>query len=177
MLRIFWFSSFWKQVKFVTFDEEWFCLQTFETDDIFLPIIYESRIIWIYCREQRVTGISVYILLGVSVPLASVLKYVPFPVLYGVFMHMGVITLTELQFIDRLIKIVLPCRKQPDYAFLRHVPVWKVRNLKEINLSWYVYKGSFIHCYPTTCFGGSLYIKENTSSVPFPSHGQSDLTK
>jgi len=99
-----------------------------------LKITSESNTETVGVREQRITGLSVYILIGLSVQLAPVLQYIPKPVLYGVFMHMGVITLTELQLIDRLIKIVLPCKKQPDYGFLRHVPVMKVHLFTVIQL-------------------------------------------
>merc|ERR1719153_2238933 len=53
-------------------------------------------------REQRVTGICVFLLTGLSVKLAPILKYIPMPVLYGVLMYMGVNTLNGMQFIDRL---------------------------------------------------------------------------
>ena len=44
-------------------------------------------------REQRVTGICVFLLTGLSVKLAPILKFIPMPVLYGVLMYMGVNTL------------------------------------------------------------------------------------
>ena len=38
-------------------------------------------------REQRVTGVMVFILAGLSVKLAPILKYIPMPVLYGVLVN------------------------------------------------------------------------------------------
>ncbi|NXO79371.1 S4A4 protein, partial [Sitta europaea] len=48
-------------------------------------------------REQRLTGLAVFILMGVSVFMAPVLKHIPMPVLYGVFLHMGVMALNSIQ--------------------------------------------------------------------------------
>jgi len=77
-------------------------------------------------REQRVTGICVFLLTGLSVKLAPVLKFIPMPVLYGVLMYMGVNTLNGMQFIDRLALMLMPGKHQPDYIYLRHVPIKKV---------------------------------------------------
>ena len=77
-------------------------------------------------REQRVTGTCVFILTGLSVKLAPILKFIPMPVLYGVLMYMGVNTLNGMQFIDRLFLMLMPAKHQPDYLYLRHVPLFKV---------------------------------------------------
>ena len=77
-------------------------------------------------REQRVTGICVFLLTGLSVKLAPILKFIPMPVLYGVLMYMGVNTLKGMQFIDRLFLVFMPVKHQPDYLYLRHVPLKKV---------------------------------------------------
>ncbi|XP_068130992.1 electrogenic sodium bicarbonate cotransporter 4 isoform X2 [Hyperolius riggenbachi] len=77
-------------------------------------------------REQRVTGIVVFILTGISVFLAPVLKYIPMPVLYGIFLYMGVASLNGIQFWDRCKLFLMPAKHQPDYAYLRHVPLRRV---------------------------------------------------
>ncbi|XP_030057657.1 electrogenic sodium bicarbonate cotransporter 4 isoform X1 [Microcaecilia unicolor] len=77
-------------------------------------------------REQRVTGTAVFILTGISVFLAPVLKYIPMPVLYGVFLYMGVASLNGIQFWDRCKLFLMPAKHQPDYAYLRHVPLRRV---------------------------------------------------
>ncbi|XP_056117429.1 electrogenic sodium bicarbonate cotransporter 4 isoform X9 [Rhinichthys klamathensis goyatoka] len=77
-------------------------------------------------REQRFTGILVFVLTGVSVFLAPVLQYIPMPVLYGVFLYMGVASLHGIQFWDRMKLYLMPAKHQPDFAFLRHVPLRRV---------------------------------------------------
>uniref|UniRef100_A0A674NVL3 Anion exchange protein n=1 Tax=Takifugu rubripes TaxID=31033 RepID=A0A674NVL3_TAKRU len=73
-------------------------------------------------REQRVTGIFVFILTGLSVFMAPILKFIPMPVLYGVFLYMGVASLNGVQFMDRLKLLLMPAKHQPDLIYLRHVP-------------------------------------------------------
>ncbi|PWA26799.1 hypothetical protein CCH79_00001127 [Gambusia affinis] len=73
-------------------------------------------------REQRVTGIFVFLLTGLSVFMAPILKFIPMPVLYGVFLYMGVASLNGVQFMDRLLLLLMPAKHQPDLIYLRHVP-------------------------------------------------------
>nr|XP_057926058.1 electrogenic sodium bicarbonate cotransporter 4 isoform X3 [Doryrhamphus excisus] len=77
-------------------------------------------------REQRVTGILVFALTGVSIFLAPVLKFIPMPVLYGVFLYMGVASLGGIQFWDRIKLYMMPSKHQPDLTYLRHVPLRRV---------------------------------------------------
>ncbi|XP_071339997.1 solute carrier family 4 member 4a isoform X4 [Trachinotus anak] len=77
-------------------------------------------------REQRVTGVFVFILTGLSVFMSPILKFIPMPVLYGVFLYMGVASLNGVQFMDRLKLLLMPAKHQPDLVYLRHVPLRKV---------------------------------------------------
>ncbi|KAF7199606.1 solute carrier family 4 member 5 [Nothobranchius furzeri] len=77
-------------------------------------------------REQRITGILVFVLTGVSIFLAPILKFIPMPVLYGVFLYMGVASLSGIQFWDRIKLYLMPSKHQPDFAYLRHVPLRRV---------------------------------------------------
>uniref|UniRef100_A0A4W5PD92 Anion exchange protein n=1 Tax=Hucho hucho TaxID=62062 RepID=A0A4W5PD92_9TELE len=77
-------------------------------------------------REQRLTGILVFVLTGVSIFLAPVLQFIPMPVLYGVFLYMGVASLSGIQFWERIKLYMMPSKYQPDFPFLRHVPLRRV---------------------------------------------------
>ncbi|XP_074421092.1 electroneutral sodium bicarbonate exchanger 1 isoform X3 [Larus michahellis] len=85
-------------------------------------------------REQRVTGLMIFVLMGCSVFLTSVLKFIPMPVLYGVFLYMGVSSLKGIQFFDRLKLFWMPAKHQPDFIYLRHVPLRKVHFFTMIQL-------------------------------------------
>ncbi|NXU26011.1 S4A4 protein, partial [Thalassarche chlororhynchos] len=85
-------------------------------------------------REQRLTGLAVFVLTGVSVFMAPVLKHIPMPVLYGVFLHMGVAALNSIQLTNRVRLLLMPAKHQPDLAYLRHVPLRRVHLFTVIQL-------------------------------------------
>lgn len=72
-------------------------------------------------REQRVTHICIFLMIGFSVFLTPILLNIPMPVLYGVFLYMGAASLKGLQLFDRILIIFMPVKYQPDYMFLRQV--------------------------------------------------------
>ncbi|XP_005744219.1 sodium bicarbonate cotransporter 3-like isoform X3 [Pundamilia nyererei] len=86
-------------------------------------------------REQRVTGFMIFFLMGCSVFMTSVLKFIPMPVLYGVFLYMGVSSLKGIQLFDRIKLFGMPAKHQPDLIYLRYVPLWKVHVFTVVQLS------------------------------------------
>ena len=54
------------------------------------------------------------------------LQLIPMPVLYGVFLYMGVSSLKGMQLVNRILIIFMPIKYQPDYIFLRHVRTRRV---------------------------------------------------
>ncbi|XP_023587975.1 sodium bicarbonate cotransporter 3 [Trichechus manatus latirostris] len=104
-------------------------------------------------REQRVTGLIIFILMGLSVFMTSVLKFIPMPVLYGVFLYMGVSSLKGIQFFDRIKLFGMPAKHQPDLIYLRYVPLWKVHIFTVIQL---------------TCLVLLWVIKASSAAVVFP---------
>ncbi|XP_042368819.1 sodium-driven chloride bicarbonate exchanger-like isoform X2 [Plectropomus leopardus] len=86
-------------------------------------------------REQRFTGLMIFTLMGCSVFMTSVLKFIPMPVLYGVFLYMGASSLRGIQFFDRLRLFGMPAKHQPDFIYLRHVPLRKVHLFTIVQLS------------------------------------------
>ncbi|XP_033761827.1 sodium bicarbonate cotransporter 3-like isoform X1 [Pecten maximus] len=77
-------------------------------------------------REQRVTALFIGILSGLAVLITPVLKMIPMPVLYGVFLYMGFSALRGMQFVDRLFLFFQPVKYQPDLPYIRHVPLWRI---------------------------------------------------
>lgn len=77
-------------------------------------------------REQRVTSLAIAILTGASVLMTPVLALLPMPVLYGVFLFMGVMSLRGLQFFDRILLLFMPTKYQPNYTFLKFVQLSRV---------------------------------------------------
>uniref|UniRef100_A0A8D3BDM0 Anion exchange protein n=1 Tax=Scophthalmus maximus TaxID=52904 RepID=A0A8D3BDM0_SCOMX len=104
-------------------------------------------------REQRVTGFMIFVLMGCSVFMTSVLKFIPMPVLYGVFLYMGVSSLKGIQFFDRIKLFGMPAKHQPDLIYLRYVPLWKVHVFTLVQL---------------TCLVLLWVIKATAAAVVFP---------
>ncbi|KAH8281565.1 hypothetical protein KR054_001591, partial [Drosophila jambulina] len=86
-------------------------------------------------REQRVTHIMIFLTIGGSVLLTPLLGHIPMPVLFGVFLYMGVASLKGLQFFDRILIMFMPAKYQPDYMFLRQVPIKRVHLFTMIQLA------------------------------------------
>ncbi|XP_045142515.1 electrogenic sodium bicarbonate cotransporter 4 [Echinops telfairi] len=80
-------------------------------------------------------------------------QYIPMPVLYGVFLYMGVASLNGIQFWDRCKLFLMPAKHQPDYAFLRHVP------LRRIHLFTLV---------QTLCLAVLWVLKSTVAAIIFP---------
>ncbi|XP_063308264.1 sodium bicarbonate cotransporter 3 isoform X2 [Pelobates fuscus] len=104
-------------------------------------------------REQRVTGLLIFVLMGLSVFMTSVLKFIPMPVLYGVFLYMGASSLKGIQLFDRIKLFAMPAKHQPDLIYLRYVPLWKVHVFTVIQL---------------TCLVVLWVIKHSDAAVVFP---------
>ncbi|GFR70986.1 anion exchange protein, partial [Elysia marginata] len=51
---------------------------------------------------------------------------IPLPVLYGVFLFMGVRALDGMQLVDRVLLYLVSPKYQPDYPYLRHVQLTRV---------------------------------------------------
>lgn len=77
-------------------------------------------------REQRVTGIVTFLIIGLSVLATNVLGKIPMPVLYGVFLYMGISALGGIQLFDRTLLLFMPMKYQPDTIYIRHVPIRKI---------------------------------------------------
>jgi len=84
--------------------------------------------------EQRITGLLIFLLIGLSVFFTPILGAIPLPVLYGVFIYMGISSLRGNQFFDRILLFFMPAKFQPDYTFLRHVKLAKVHLFTIIQL-------------------------------------------
>lgn len=76
------------------------------------------------------------------------------PVLYGVFLYMGTAPLSEMHFFDRLRIVFMPAKYQPDFNYLRKVPLKRVHMYTAIQL---------------VCFAVLWVVKTNeTISISFP---------
>ena len=89
-------------------------------------------------REQRVTHVIIFILVGLSAFMAPLLSKIPMPVLYGVFLYMGINSLDGLQMFDRLLLFFMPKKYQPDHPYLRQVPTHRVHLFTAIQVGCFI---------------------------------------
>ena len=94
-------------------------------------------------RDQRVTFLVVSIMLGVSIVLAPVLKQVPFAVLFGVFLYMGVSGMNGIQWWDRVLLCLMPIKHHPSVTYVKRVRTWRmviftVLQALGLGLLWYI---------------------------------------
>ena len=85
-------------------------------------------------REQRVTPVLIGLAIGLSTLITPILGLIPKPVLFGVFLFMGVQSLKGLQFFERILLLFIPHKHQPDYVFLKYVPLMRVHMFTLIQL-------------------------------------------
>ncbi|XP_059915120.1 anion exchange protein 2a isoform X1 [Gadus macrocephalus] len=72
-------------------------------------------------KEQRVTGFLVAVLVGLSIVMGEVLRQIPLPVLFGIFLYMGVMSLNGIQLTDRLLLLMMPAKYHPDLSYVTKV--------------------------------------------------------
>ncbi len=101
------------------------------------------------------TAILIAVAIGLSTFITPALALIPMPVLFGVFLFMGVSSLKGLQFFDRFLDknanfraqlslvfsslrlrlLFIPHKYQPDYVFLKYVPISRVHLFTFFQLS------------------------------------------
>ncbi|XP_022102508.1 anion exchange protein 3-like isoform X3 [Acanthaster planci] len=79
-----------------------------------------------HIKDQRMTNFAVSLLIGLTHFLAPVLREVPIAVLYGVFLYLGLSSLSGIQVIERIKILFMPSKHHPDKKFVRMVKAWKM---------------------------------------------------
>ncbi|XP_044130974.1 band 3 anion transport protein isoform X1 [Bufo gargarizans] len=76
--------------------------------------------------EQRVSGLLVAVLVGVSILMEPVLSLIPLAVLFGIFLYMGVTSLNGIQFFDRILLTLKPPKYHPSEPYVTRVKTWRM---------------------------------------------------
>ncbi|XP_035250314.1 anion exchange protein 3 isoform X3 [Anguilla anguilla] len=85
-------------------------------------------------KEQRVTGMLVAVLVGMSIVMTDVLRTIPLAVLFGIFLYMGVTSLTGIQLYERIMLMVTPAKHHPDHIYVTKVKTWRMNMFTMIQL-------------------------------------------
>ncbi|XP_040186468.1 band 3 anion transport protein isoform X2 [Rana temporaria] len=76
--------------------------------------------------EQRVSGLLVALLVGLSILMEPVLSLIPLPVLFGIFLYMGVTSLNGIQLFDRIMLTLKPPKYHPKESYVTRVKTWRM---------------------------------------------------
>ncbi|XP_061873218.1 band 3 anion transport protein isoform X2 [Colius striatus] len=77
-------------------------------------------------KEQRLSGLLVAVLIGVSILMEPILKYIPLAVLFGIFLYMGVTSLFGIQLFDRILLLLMPPKYHPNEPYVTRVKTWRM---------------------------------------------------
>ncbi|XP_055475868.1 band 3 anion transport protein [Psammomys obesus] len=77
-------------------------------------------------KEQRISGLLVSLLVGLSILMEPILSRIPLAVLFGIFLYMGVTSLSGIQLFDRILLLFKPSKYHPDVPFVRRVRTWRM---------------------------------------------------
>ncbi|KAG8446950.1 hypothetical protein GDO86_014406 [Hymenochirus boettgeri] len=84
--------------------------------------------------EQRISGLLVAILVGLSILMEPILTLIPLAVLFGIFLYMGVTSLNGIQFFDRLLLTLKPPKYHPKEPYATRVKTWRMHVFTLIQL-------------------------------------------
>ncbi|XP_049451091.1 anion exchange protein 3 isoform X1 [Epinephelus fuscoguttatus] len=104
-------------------------------------------------KEQRLTGLLVAILVGMSIVMTDVLRLIPLAVLFGIFLYMGVTSLTGIQLYERITLMVTPAKHHPDHIYVTKVKTWRMNMFTIIQL---------------LCIVALWVVKSTVASLAFP---------
>ncbi|XP_055086676.1 anion exchange protein 3 [Periophthalmus magnuspinnatus] len=104
-------------------------------------------------KEQRVTGMLVSVLVGLSIVMTDVLRLIPLSVLFGIFLYMGVTSLTGIQLYERITLMVTPAKHHPDHIYVTKVRTWRMNMFTIIQLA---------------CIVALWVVKSTVASLAFP---------
>lgn len=103
--------------------------------------------------ENRLSNLSIHLLLAGSLLLLPLLSYIPMAVLFGVFLFMGVGTLGGNQFADRMRLWLMDPELYPETHYLRAVPTRVVHMFTGVQL---------------LCLAGLWVVKSSPIGLAFP---------
>lgn len=88
-------------------------------------------------KEQRVTNIIIHVLTGLSIFLAPIIILIPIPIFFGVLLHLGILSLSGPQMVERFVMMFMPRKHHPDVGYVRKVPTKKIHMYTIIQtLAW-----------------------------------------
>lgn len=79
---------------------------------------------------------------GMSMVMTNVLRLIPLAVLFGIFLYMGVTSLTGIQLYERMTLMVTPAKHHPDHIYCTKVTRGN-RNVDTLSCVLFILKMDF----------------------------------
>jgi hypothetical protein len=93
-----------------------------------------AREVIVSVRENRVSGLSIHLLIAGSILILPLIKLIPMAVLFGLFLYMGFATLSGNQFADRVTLWVTDPELYPETHYVKRVPSWDIHRFTIIQV-------------------------------------------
>uniref|UniRef100_A0AAQ5Z2S5 Anion exchange protein n=1 Tax=Amphiprion ocellaris TaxID=80972 RepID=A0AAQ5Z2S5_AMPOC len=84
--------------------------------------------------EQRISGVVVALLVGLSILMEPILKMIPMSALFGIFLYMGVTSLNGIQLWDRMLLLLIPKKYHPDEPYATRVSTGRMHLFTAIQI-------------------------------------------
>ncbi|XP_045924841.1 solute carrier family 4 member 1b (Diego blood group) [Micropterus dolomieu] len=84
--------------------------------------------------EQRVSGIVVALLVGLSILMEPILKMIPMSALFGIFLYMGITSLSGIQLWDRILLLLIPKKYHPNEPYATRVSTGRMHLFTAIQI-------------------------------------------
>lgn len=78
----------------------------------------------IMVREQRITGFMVHLAIGLCLQAKFFLRLIPVPVLFGIFLYFGIVSLSGTQLYERIKLMFIPFKYSPHLLYARGVNIY-----------------------------------------------------
>ncbi|KQS43739.1 anion exchange protein 3 isoform X5 [Drosophila erecta] len=104
-------------------------------------------------KEQRLSGFFVCLMIGLSVLMSPLLRLIPMAVLFGVFLYMGVASMSGVQLFERIRLYFMPVKHYPPTSYVKRLRPWKLHLFTSIQvlclvLLWTVKSSQFSLAFP-----------------------------
>uniref|UniRef100_A0A669BH43 Anion exchange protein n=1 Tax=Oreochromis niloticus TaxID=8128 RepID=A0A669BH43_ORENI len=103
--------------------------------------------------EQRISGIVVALLVGLSVLMEPILKMIPMAALFGIFLYMGITSLNGIQLWDRIQLLLIPKKYHPNEPYATRVSTGRMHLYTAIQI---------------VCLGVLWLVKSSQMSLALP---------
>jgi hypothetical protein len=97
----------------------------------------------LHVQETRLTHFFIHLLVGVSILFLSALRVIPVPVLYGVFLFIGLASLPSNQFWNRFTYWFMDTSKYPDTSYAKWMPRGQLHKYTAIQVALFVMLTAF----------------------------------